>query len=220
MTVRSIANPDAFTVLNQDTYETHHGCDQEWYSSEWQRLSGCGPTVASNIVYYLTQKGQIPKSERGIVSKSECSKLMEEVWKHVTPSDDGIPATRLLGEAMLPYIKEKGLDLEYRTMVIPEEKERRPRLPEVMDFIDTALSEDTPVAFLNLCNGEEKNLEQWHWVTIISMEYSDERKQINIDILDEGIIKKIDLALWYHTTTLGGGFVYFVSISRGSITEV
>jgi len=29
--------------------------------------------------------------------------------------------------------------------------------------------------------------------------------------LDEGLIKKIDLALWYRTTTLGGGFVYFTA---------
>lgn len=216
MTVKSIANPDVFKVLNQATNERHYGCDQEWYSTEWQRLSGCGPTVASNIIFYLTQKGESLKSGRDLVYKSECSLLMEEVWKHVTPSTDGIPATQILSEAMLTYIKSKGLDFECRTMDIPEDKGCRPKLPEILGFLETALLEDAPVAFLNLCNGEEKNLEQWHWVTIISVEYADKNRQINVNILDEGMIKKIDLTLWYDTTTLGGGFVYF-TVSKKTV---
>ena len=69
------------------------------------------------------------------------------------------------------------------------------------------------MAFLNLCNGEEKNLDRWHWVTIISLEYAKDKNQVLANILDEGVIKKISLSLWYHTTTLGGGFVYFTNSS-------
>lgn len=209
MTLKSISNPDVFMVLNRDTNERHYGCDQEWYSTEWQRRSGCGPTAAANIIYYLTHKGQTSKSEQDIVCKSECSSLMEEVWNHVTPTTEGIPTTKMLCEEMLSYIKSKGLDFEYRFMDIPKEKDRRLKLSEVLDFLETALSEDVPVAFLNLCNGDEINLERWHWVTIISLEYTDQDEQIFINILDEGLIKKIDLTLWYDTTKRGGGFVYF-----------
>ena len=209
MTLKSISNPGVFKVLNRVTNERHYGCDQEWYSTEWQRRSGCGPTAASNIIYYLTHKGQTAKSEQDIVCKSECSSLMEEVWNHVTPTTEGIPTTKMLCEEMLSYIKSKGLEFEYRLMDIPKDSDRRPKLLEVLDFLETALSEDVPVAFLNLCNGDEINLERWHWVTIISLEYTDKDEQICIDILDEGLIKKIDLTLWYNTTKRGGGFVYF-----------
>jgi len=47
-------------------------------------------------------------------------------------------------------------------------------------------------------------------VTIISLEYI-ENKGIYVYILDEGAIKRINLTLWYNTTTLGGGFVYFAN---------
>ena len=32
--------------------ETSHGYDQEWFTDEWQRLSGCGPTTASQVLGY------------------------------------------------------------------------------------------------------------------------------------------------------------------------
>jgi len=99
--------------------------------------------------------------------------------------------------------------IEYDFCDLPKDKSLRPKLSQVLDFIQKALINDSPIAFLNLCNGEEKNLCQWHWVTIISLEYADDKKSAFIKILDEGLIKEIDIALWYNTTTLGGGFVYF-----------
>jgi hypothetical protein len=70
----------------------------------------------------------------------------------------------------------------------------------------TALSGDRPVAFLNLCNGKEKNLDRWHWVTVVSMEYT---PPVLLRVLDGGTVKTVDLALWRDTTTDGGGFAYF-----------
>jgi len=81
-----------------------------------------------------------------------------------------------------------------------------------LSFLEGGLIKDAPIAFLNLCNGQVKNLDPWHWVTIISLEYAENGKSASIKILDEGLIKKIDLALWYDTTTLGGGFVYFTAL--------
>ncbi len=58
---------------------------------------------------------------------------------------------------------------------------------------------------------DEKDLDPWHWVTIISMEYDEDGKCAFINVLDGGLIKKTNLALWYQTTTLGGGFVNFTA---------
>jgi hypothetical protein len=81
----------------------------------------------------------------------------------------------------------------------------------LLKFLEEALSKDSPIAFLNLCNGIEKNLECWHWVTIISLEYMENEEQTFVNILDDGQIKKIDLALWYNTTRKNGGFVYLTT---------
>ena len=107
----------------------------------------------------------------------------------------------------------EGRNVKYDFCNLPKDTSCRPKLSKVIDFLEGALVNDAPIAFLNLCNGEEKNLQRWHWVTIISLEYSEDRKSVFIKILDEELIKKIDLTLWYNTTTLGGGFVYFTVIT-------
>jgi len=136
---------------------------------------------------------------------------MEEIWGYVTPTREGIPTTKMFYEAVLAYAKAKGLNIEYNFCDMPEDKSIRPALADVVNFLERALLKDVPVAFLNLCNGEEKNLEPWHWVTIISLEYTEDENSAFVNILDGGLIKKIDLTAWYNTTTAGGGFVYFTA---------
>ena len=134
---------------------------------------------------------------------------MEEIWEYVTPTPRGIPTTELFYESVLNYAKAKEIQLECSFLDIPEDKSARPGLSTVLQFLEGALLKDAPIAFLNLCNGEEENLHRWHWVTIISLEYNQDGSQIFVTLLDEGLINTIDLALWHNTTVLGGGFVYF-----------
>ena len=211
MTTKSIADPDLFKVFDEDTHEIYDGCNQNWYTTVWQRLSGCGPTVASNLIFYLYHNRQTPGLSQSPINKKNCLLLMEEIWEYVTPTVKGISTTKMFYEAVLSYAKSKGLDIEYHFFDLPQDKIRRPSLFEVLKFLDGALLKDVPIAFLNLCNGDEKNLDRWHWVTIISLEYTENGNQAFVNILDDGQIKQIDLALWYHTTTKGGGFVYFTT---------
>ena len=89
---------------------------------------------------------------------------------------------------------------------------------DAVHFIEDGLSQDSPIAFLNLCNGDECSLEPWHWVTIIALNSTDDGTRATIDILDEGRVKRIDLRLWYDSTVLGGGFVFFHAV--GDDTEI
>ena len=208
MITKSISNLSLLKIVDESTLQTYYGCDQEWYTTEWQRISGCGPTVVSNIILYLTRPafgiGQ------NFNSKEKCLLLMNEIWEYVIPiKGKGIPTTKLLYEDVLTYATAKKLNVEYDFCDVSKGKSRRPKLLDVMIFLEGALLKDTPIAFVNLCNGDEKNLDPWHWVTIISIEYAEGGDSAFVTILDEGIIKKMDLALWYNTTTLGGGFVYF-----------
>lgn len=211
MIVKSITNFNLFKVLDESTHEMFYGCNQEWYATDWQRRSGCGPSVASNIMFYLSHNVSIFPQSQSMNTKQKCLSLMEEVWAYVTPTNDGIPTTKMFYEDVLLYAKSKGISVKYNFCDFPEDNSLRPKLSVILNFLEGALMKDVPVAFLNLSNGDEKNLEPWHWVTIISLEYSEDTSSVFIEIIDEGLIKKINLALWYTTTSLGGGFVYFMT---------
>lgn len=201
---RSIMKPQLLEVVDESTQNKFYGCNQEWYTTEWQRRAGCGPSVACNIIRYLSNA---PDAN----GKTDWLTLMEETWEHVTPTTRGMPTTQLFYDSVLAYAKAKGMDITCHCCDIPEDTACRPALPEIVNFIENGLLHDAPIAFLNLCNGEEKNLYRWHWVTIISLDYVASSGQARVKILDEGLMKEIDLALWSETTTLGGGFVYFTA---------
>ncbi len=207
--IYSIKHPEYFEVDCGHDEESLYGCDQEWYNSEWQRLSGCGPTAASNIIYYLSRTKPRACNLDVHNDRVGCLALMEEVWAYVTPTEEGVDTTKKFYDALSAYFDAAGTHTVAEICDIPENKEERPTLNEVLDFLIRAMENDAPVAFLNLCNGNETNLEAWHWVTVISLRYHENKDHIHLIILDEGQLKKIDLGLWYNTTELGGGFVYF-----------
>ena len=209
MIYHSISRAYLLKIFDECTNKTYYGCSQDWYATEWQRLTGCGPTAVCNIIWYLKHVRPAFGLNQDCGSKETSLSFMEEIWTHVTPSAEGIPTTKLLYDSVMAYAKTKGLNVEYRVCDVPERKDSCPTLMDVVHFLERALSEDTPIAFLNLCNGDESNLEPWHWVTIISLVYAEDGTSACVDILDGGFIKQIDLSLWLATTALGGGFVYF-----------
>lgn len=201
-----IKNPEYLEILDELTSEKYYGCNQEWYKKPWQRMAGCGPTVASNIILY----------ERKNIgtSKSQSLEIMEEVWEHVTPTLKGVNTTNIFYNGLVSYAKLKNANLLYDAIDVPKKKEIRPSFEKVINFIKESLEKDMLIAFLNLCNGEEKCLDKWHWVTLVSLEFNEDLSYAIIEILDESIKKTIDLSLWYNTTTLGGGFVSFSLINK------
>jgi hypothetical protein len=208
---RTIQNINRYRILDELTNDTYYGGNQEWYKKKWQRLSGCGPTVVSNIIYYIDNwKIEIEQDDIPYIKKDFID-IMEEIWKYVTPTFRGIPSTIYLMKGITKYKKAKNLSLELSYLDIPKKKEHRPELKQILKFLDEALQNNTPVAFLNLNNGEEKQLDAWHWVTLVTLEYEEDGSFVSVDILDEGLIKKVNLLKWLQTTTLGGGFVRFHS---------
>ncbi len=204
---KSISNKDAFKISDESTGTSYFGCKQDWYSTEWQRISGCGPTTAANIINYLIHLKAIQKCNKAVNSKERCQYLMDETWKYVTPTDEGIKTAELFYQSFISYASSKGIAVEGEFINVPSANPVSCSLSEILSFIERALNKDVPVAFLNLSNGDEKSLEEWHWVTIISLQY--DKDSAYVQIVDEGMIKKIDLSLWHKTTTLGGGLAYF-----------
>ena len=203
MVSESIRELDLMKIFDTEERIVSYGCNQEWYRTVRQQQSGCGPAVASNIVFYLLRLGKKYKHKEQFV------RLMEGIWQYVTPGSMGIPKASILCRAMGKYMESQLLDFKGDWLDIPKNKERRPAVGAMVKFIETAVCIDAPVAFLNLCNGKEYLLEAWHWVTIIAIEYAEDYHQVGVSIMDNGVLKKIDLLLWYQSTRLGGGFVYF-----------
>ena len=205
----SIQNLSLFKLYDEITQRTYYGGDQEWYTKKWQRLSGCGPTAVSNIVHYINLRQLSSGLDDLPITKSDFLSLMQEVWQYVTPKLGGISSTKMLYDGVLAYAKSKNKTVNIDLIDIPKNRLQRPEIQQVLSFLNKALRDDLPIAFLNLNKGTEEILYSWHWVTITSLEYTEDGKSSFADILDEGIIKKIDLLQWFLTTTLGGGFVSF-----------
>lgn len=204
----SIKDKEIFRIEDETNKMTHYGSNQEWFTKKWQRLSGCGPSAVTNIMYYLNRtRDYVTYSSK--LTKKDCLNLMNEIWNYVTPGIGGISSTSMLCKGVNKYLHEKKLGIKLDCIDIPKNKVLRPDLQQVLLFLIKALKEDSPVAFLNLEHGNIYELESWHWVTIISLEYELESNTAFVTILDGGLVKRIDLSSWLQTTKLGGGFVSF-----------
>ncbi len=204
----SIRHPEYFQIFSEDESKTLFGCDQEWYRSHWQRISGCGPTAASNLMYYISRSKQAASGVDMTNGKDECLTLMEKVWAYVTPTQQGVDTTKRFVDSLGMYLDELQFKADLQVLNIAKAMKKRPTAEDVVTFLDQAMRNDAPIAFLNLCNGDETALEEWHWVTIISLEFNEDTSQVYVEIIDESQIKRINLTLWLRTTTRGGGFVY------------
>lgn len=209
MVIKTIKDPDRLKIVDEETGHICYGGSQSWYSTRWKRLSGCGPTVVSNIISYLLTQGT-----NDTQAKRRFQKLMEEVWRYVTPTLRGIPNTEILLKGISSYIEAKNLDLMTEHIDIGGNTAGRPEFGRLLEFIGNSLDDDMPLAFLNLDNGDEKQLDSWHWVTVISAEYEEDGSKAHISFADEGRIVKINLYNWYKTTAHGGGFVRLKQKSR------
>ena len=207
MISNSIKTPELFQIETEPSSEISHGFNQEWYRRKWQRAGGCGPTTASGLIYYLRNSSPDHGGVRIAKKQSSALNLMEAVWDYVTPSLQGVHLTKTFYEGVVAYGEANGLDVRYRFLDIPKKRGNRPDFIEVLSFIDESLSQDLPVAFLNLHNGSEKQLYSWHWVTLTSMSHAEDGITATATMLDDGKETRIDLSLWYSTTNNGGGFV-------------
>ncbi len=203
-----IRHPEYFQIFSEDESTKLFGCDQEWYRSHWQRISGCGPTAASNLMYYISRSKQVASGVNMTNNKEKCLTLMEKVWAYVTPTQQGVDTTKRFVDSLGGYLDELQLKADLHVLNIAKDIKNHPTVEDVVMFLDQAMRSDAPVAFLNLCNGDETTLEEWHWVTIISLEYNEDTSQVYVEIIDESQVKRINLSLWLSTTTRGGGFVY------------
>ena len=180
-----------------------HGADQDWFPDPWQRRAGCGPTTASLIFHYLArQRSEFSplRPEMG-TEWTDFLEHMCRVWEYVTPRSHGLNRPEYMVEDMAAYGKAVGVPLTPTLFSFPSARTKRPPWEGLRAFVAAGLETDCPMAFLNLDNGKIKQLDRWHWVTLIGLEGN------TASIVDNGNTFTMDLRLWYATTKTRGGFV-------------
>lgn len=181
----------------------YHGADQDWFPDPWQRRAGCGPTTASLIFHYLArQRSEFSplRPEMG-TEWTDFLEHMCRVWEYVTPRSHGLNRPEYMVEGMAAYGKAVGVPLTPTLFSFPSARTKRPPWEGLRSFVAAGLETDCPMAFLNLDNGKIKQLDRWHWVTLIGLEGD------TASIVDNGNTFTMDLRLWYATTKTRGGFV-------------
>lgn len=206
MSISKIAlkNFEIFNIRNGNII--FYGPNQTWYPKVFQKMAGCGPTSCSNIVWYLSQTQEKYKKlcTYDGTTYDGFLKIMEDIWQYVTPGVMGVKNLKMFTDGVQRFGVDKGYSLSCRTFEVSGRKDvKKMDIEAAFDFIEQALKENLPIAFLNLHNGHLTNLESWHWVTIWGVD----REKCSVSILDQSRIEEIDLNVWMSTSNKGGGFV-------------
>lgn len=185
-----------------------YGYNQEWYHDDWQRLSGCGPTTATQVISYVQFRDGLLDSTTSNDGEAAL-KRMEELFQYVRPRiGGGLYKTQWFQEGLNDYCEKKELPYTVKmTGVYPFAVCRQP-LQQVVNFIKQGLGSDSPVAFLNRHRGNEKGLSTWHWVPIVKL--TENNDDVRCVVYDEEIERIFSLKRWLQDTMLGGGFAYAV----------
>jgi hypothetical protein len=150
-----------------------------------------------------------PRAAR-IRDKQEFIRLMDRMWKYVTPGRGGVNTTQKLRQGVAGYSAQNGLRLRTEALDVADARAERPSLERVVEFIRVGLERDLPVAFLNLDNGLELQLDKWHWVTITGLAYDEAGGAAITEILDNCDRLDVNLGRWLSSAARGGGFVRFL----------
>jgi len=143
----------------------YYGGDQNWYGFFYKRLTGCGPTAAANITYYLADKD--PSSygvlyEYSSIDKNTFVKHMDTNFSYIAPGPFGELSLEDFASGVKNFAKSKNLLLASRILASNPSW----TYDEVSTFIKTGLSWDVPVACLNLdWPFADDEVYPWHWVT-------------------------------------------------------
>ena len=206
----SILKPELLTITDELTGKTYWGGFQEWYANEWHRMAGCGPTAASNLMAYLAHTQPELKALYGYDSMTlkDFSAHMESLYQFVTPGNMGLNRVEMFTEGIDGFTKGRGLHLVPHVFEVTGNLNRnRPSVSELAAFVKAGLLSDCPLAFLNLTKGRVKNIQGWHWITITKAEVDD--NTVMVCASDEGNEICFDLKLWYLSTRMRGGLVYY-----------
>jgi len=207
-----ISHPQLLEIRDGTYAETTFGPDQVWYPDRWLRKSGCGPTSASLLMaYYAFTRPELRSLYiADDLTRHSFIRQMQEMSRFIKPGMMGVDKISKYVDGVIQFADEKGITLSPHVFEVGEKNDaRRNELQGLADFVSKGLSSDSPLGFLVLSRGNEKHLQNWHWITVTGADITEDT--IRATASDEGKKKTFDLSLWYHTTSMNGGLVYFTA---------
>jgi len=194
-------------LLNVDyNGKRYYGATQLWFKHPFKRLAACGPTTATNLFVYLSQRDPYFKDlYTQPLDYTHIFAFQKKIWHYITPTMMGLHSVDLFEKGAFSYFKKCHIQASVERMDI--NPKNKPDLEELYDFILKQIIHDRPVAFLNLCAQHVVELSDWHWVLIVGISKEDSKTYIYT--YDEGFYRKIDLGLWLHHTSKQAGFITF-----------
>lgn len=194
-----IKNPQWLEIVEDETII--YGLNQDWYSESFQKLAGCGPTVAATMLLYLNKREGQPLWYRGDNIESTIA-VLNHVWLYVKPGRFGLYKTRAFASGVERLCHAHGLAWQCQALRVRTKEEPS----KMAAFVEEGIQSDCPVAFLNLNAGSVDAFEDWHWIILTGIRKED--KVYVASGLDCGRKIEFDLGAWAKTTKMGGGFVY------------
>jgi len=200
MSLLTLKHPELISVKDERGVRTV-GCDQMWYPREGHIPQGaCGAAVASNLLVYFLRSRQELLDQ--VDTKAEFIEFMKKVYPFFHPRAGGLMSDAFI-EGIEAFGDEYGIPLSAERLKVPVMHSKRPSPEKAADFIRLSFEEDSPVAILSLSAGSERELENWHWVTMI--EY-DEGSHL-AKIVNNCKVFRADLESWFGSSIMGGSLV-------------
>ena len=206
--VLSIKKPELLIVTDNQG-NVSYGGKQSWYHSEWAVEAGCGATCGSNILAYLglTRECFRPLYHPTGMGKESFLSHMNEVYQAIKPGLLGVNRVAMFVNGIDKFAKSRGIDLKCHILSVDFWTKQKRTREKLIDFVQMAIKLDSPIAFLVLSKGKEIQLSSWHWVTIIGVDI--DKEHVYAHALDNGKKIKFDLQLWFLSTRMHGGLIYF-----------
>lgn len=207
-----LKNPNFLTITDKTKNEVYYGPDQAWFTDQWRTKAGCGPTSAAFVTAYLafTRPYLRPLYAPSKMVLEEFITHMNDLYQFVTPGLMGVNKISLFIKGVIAFASSRNIQLSSHKLDVERAPfGQREASPMIADFVADGLSSDCPISFLALSNGKEKKLQNWHWITITSAGI--DNTEVIVHASDEGHEIVFDLQLWYKTTNLSGGLVYFTA---------
>ena len=187
------------------------GGNQEWFRDFWMHLGGCGALAACDLCVCLANnKGlrsalPFPADE---LTKDNYVRFGMIMKPYIRPRMGGVTKLSYFTDGCGAYLNRHGYQAEFRTLSGDKSYE------EAKTFLKDSISNDLPVAYLNLShrNPALKDL-WWHWFSVTGYEESEERIKIFFHTYGEEL--SVDFEdLWKGALKPKGGMAALSRISR------
>jgi len=204
----SIEKPELLTIKDSHTNSASYGSNQAWYKRNWAKKAGCGACSAANLTAYLakTRSNLLPLYSPTSMEKSDFIIHMDDLFKYIKPGLLGVNKLSKFSNGLLKFATDRNVEIEIHIFNIDDYKFKSRNIGALATFVKSALDSDSPIAFLNLSRGHEKRLQNWHWITITSVEVIENK--LIATASDEGFKRTFDLSLWFMTSRKHGGLIY------------